>query len=273
MKKRAFVGTQAAVLMACRAALAAGCHSASSSRPAHPERAPEAEHPPPGAETEETFPSPHGLPLTVKMVSPVHADVDLQVITLFDRASRQRFVDVMVELNDRLGGFLNSVRDSGHFRARPLETLAITTPAGSISARNLLIVGLGASSAASLELLTDAGAVAVREAVRLRASTVAFAPALRDQEFLSFQPADVGAAVMKGVILAYDTERRLQQQALSDPFALEHWYFAAGPAHFAHVVQKVGPAIREVSGQVARRDEPCTRPEPPTADDRHTRRR
>ncbi|WP_327128811.1 M17 family peptidase N-terminal domain-containing protein [Streptomyces sp. NBC_01727] len=247
------------VVGACLAMLTAGCGSVSAPAPPGDQGA-EATQPAKeqsGATQETAFPSPHGLPITVKEIGPTQAMVDLQVVTLFNQASKQAFSESMVELNDSLGGFVSAVRDSGQFQANALETLLITPPPGSIGARRLLIVGLGDSSQASLDLMKKVGAVVAREAVRERATSVAFAPTLRDQSFNKLDTGEVGAAVVEGAIPAYDTELRLQQQALDGCFAIKHLYYEAGAAYYSDVVQKVAPAVKEATAQVNQRsDEP-----------------
>ncbi|MFE4801183.1 M17 family peptidase N-terminal domain-containing protein [Streptomyces sp. NPDC056708] len=193
----------------------------------------------------------------MKEIGPSEEAADLQVVTLFNKASNQKIVESMVELDGLLGGFVTKVRDSGQFQANALETLVITPPPGTVAARQLLIIGLGDSSKTFLDLMDKVGAVVAREAVRLRAATVAFAPTLRDQSFSTLDTGQVAARVMNGAILGYDTEARLQRQALKTCFALKHWYYEAGAAYFSDVVGKVGPAVKAAAEQVnSRSDEP-----------------
>lgn len=60
----------------------------------------------------------------------------------------------------------------------------------------------------------------------------------------------VGARVMNGATLSYDTGARLQRQALDPCFALKHWYYEAGASFLSYVVGKVGPAVKAAAGQV-----------------------
>jgi len=266
---------RAALMAACLAVVAAGCSSsvpASLGTPAAPAPAagrPAAAQPsgaPASAPPQTTFASAHGLPVTVKEIGPSGQAADLQIVTLFDKASRQAFAGSMTDLDKRLGGFVARVRDSGQFQANALETLVITPPPGSIPARRLLLVGLGDSRRASLDLMERVGAVIAREAVRLRASTVAFAPTLRDQSFDALDTGQVAARVMTGAIRGYDTEVRLQRQGLAPCFALKHWYYEAGAAYFADVSSKVGPALKAATAQVnGRGDQPFGRTGPHSA--------
>ncbi|TDD40831.1 peptidase M17 [Nonomuraea terrae] len=209
--------------------------------------------PSPANVPERVFSAPHGLKLSVKEVGPSGQPADLQIITLFDEASGQAFTGSMVELDERLGGALSAVRDSGQFRAEALETLMITPPPGAVAAERLLVIGLGDARRADLELMNRVGAVAAREAVRTRSATVAFAPTLRDQGFTRLDTGRVAAEVVEGALLAYDTDARLQRQGLQPCFALRRWYYEAGPAYFAGVATRVGRAVEDTAAQVDRR--------------------
>ena len=103
-----------------------------------------------------------------------------------------------VELDKRLGGVIASLRERGEFVGERLETLLITPPRDSIKAKALLLVGLGDESSLSLELMEAVGRVSLREAARLGASRVAFAPLIRDQGNSKLGTGDVETAVVRG---------------------------------------------------------------------------
>ena len=97
------------------------------------------------------------------------------------------------------------------------------------------------------------GRVALREASRLGVSRVAFAPLIRDQGNTKLGTGDVEAAVVKGMLLAYDTERRLQKEGLAREWTLEGWEVEAGPAYFDETVTGVKRAISEARSKAAAR--------------------
>ena len=72
----------------------------------------------------------------------------------------------------------------------------------------VLVIGLGPESDLSLDTLRVVGRVALREAVRLKAKHVSFAPTIRDQGNNSIDVGQGDRAVVENVILAYDTEKR-----------------------------------------------------------------
>jgi hypothetical protein len=59
---------------------------------------------------------------------------------------------------------------------------------------------------------------------------------------------------MQSVILAYDTEKRLQQQGLAEPFTIGEWVYEAGTTYYDGVVQHVQQAIEQPNAAVAARD-------------------
>jgi hypothetical protein len=126
-----------------------------------------------------------------------------------------------------------------------LETLLIIPPKDSIKAKALLLVGLGDEDALSLKLMETVGSVSLREATRLGISRVAFAPLIRDQGNSKFGTGDVARAVVRGMLLAYDTEKRLQREGLSKEFTLDQWSNEAGVRFFDETVTGVQKAIEE----------------------------
>jgi len=74
---------------------------------------------------------------------------------------------------------------------------------------------------------------------------VAFAPLLRDQGNSKLGTGDVETAVVRGMLLAYDTVKRLQKEALAREFPLDEWNVEAGPKSFDETVTGVQKAIEE----------------------------
>jgi hypothetical protein len=55
----------------------------------------------------------------------------------------------------------------------------------------------------------------------------------------------VETAVVRGVLLAYDTEKRLQKEGLARDYTLEEWVVEAGPAYFDDTIEGVVRGIAE----------------------------
>jgi hypothetical protein len=204
---------------------------------------------------------PNQVALKVRMEGPYTADVPLQVVCYFKYtpAGAKRMFDAPVELDRRLGGVIASLRERGEFAGNELETVLITPPKGSIRAKALLLIGLGDEGRLSLDTMERVGKVGLREAVRLGAARVAFAPLVRDQGNSVFKTGDVETAVVRGMLLAYDTERRLQKEGLAKAYTLEEWWVEAGPAYYDETVAGVKKASAEAAGLIkARESKPYT---------------
>ena len=98
------------------------------------------------------------------------------------------------------------------------------------------------------------GRVALREGVKVGATRMAFAPLIRDQGNDKIRAGDVAKAVVRGVLLAYDTERRLQKQGFAKPFTLEEWVMEAGPAFYDETVAAVKKAVAQAGSSAETRD-------------------
>jgi hypothetical protein len=199
--------------------------------------------------------APLNVTLKVRMEGPYTADVPLQVVCYFKYtpAGAQRMSGAPVELDKRLGGVLASLRTRGEFVGDELETLLITPPPGTIKAKALLLVGLGAEANLTLDTMERVGKVSLREAARLGVKAVAFAPLLRDQGNSKLPTGDVEVAVVKGMLLAYDTETRLRKEGFAKPFTLEEWWVEAGAAYYDETVAGARKAVREATAAIEAR--------------------
>lgn len=204
---------------------------------------------------EQRFETPGGLALSVKQIGPVTQTTDLQILcVLKHEPAGDKYIEAMQDFNDKQGGLLSSLRERGEFVGELGETLLYTPPARSITPKRVLLIGIGSAGELSLDRLRLVGRIALREAVRLGAKNVSFAPTLRDQGSDVIDVGEGDAAVVEQVLLAYDTEKRLQQQGLAPKFSLSSWVIEAGPKYFEGVNAHVGEAIKAASAQIQQRD-------------------
>jgi leucyl aminopeptidase len=198
---------------------------------------------------------PDSVAIKVRMEGPYTADVMLQVVCYFKytEVGAKRMSGAPVELDKRLGGIINSLRSRGEFRGEKLETLVLNPKSGSIKAKALLLVGLGDEDQLSLETMEQVGRAALRQARLLHATKVGFAPLIRDQGNKALDVGAVGTAVVRGMLLAYDTDRRLQAAGLSDKYQLEQWWVEAGPAYFDDTVGGVRQGVIEAASLIVKR--------------------
>jgi hypothetical protein len=191
------------------------------------------------------------------MIGPVTQTADLQIICLLKHdPAGDKYIEAMQDFNDKLGGLLSALRERGEFVGELGETLLFTPPANSITPKQVLLIGVGDESALTLDKLRIAGRIAAREAVRLKAVHVSFAPTLRDQGSSRIDVGEGDGAVVEQVVLAYDTEKRLQKQGLAvrtDDMA--EFVVEAGPKYFDGAVKHVGEAVEQASNAIKKRDE------------------
>jgi hypothetical protein len=204
---------------------------------------------------EQALDAPNQVKIRVRMEGPYTADVPLQVVCYFEytRDGADRMKGAPVELDKHVGGAISSLRERAEFGGSQLETILITPPRDSIPAKALLLVGLGKEDALSLNLMEAVGRVSLREAARLGVRRVAFAPLIRDQGNTKLGTGEVERAVVRGMLLAYDTERRLQKEGLANSFTLEEWWVEAGPAYFDETVVGVKTASAEAADLIKAR--------------------
>src|SRR5215470_16161520 len=151
--------------------------------------------------------------VTVKMIGPVTQTTDLQIICILKHnPAGDQYIEAMQDFNDKLGGVLSSLHERGEFVGEPGETLVFTPPAGSITPKKVLLIGVGEEAALTVDRLRFAGTIAARESVRLGMAHVSFAPTLRDQGSTRLDVGEGDVAITESFLLAYDTELRLQEQ-------------------------------------------------------------
>jgi Cytosol aminopeptidase family, N-terminal domain len=208
----------------------------------------------PIAAKETSLAGPGDVKFTVRMQGPYDAEVPLQVVCYFKhKESGDTTLGAAVELDKRLGGVIASLRSRGEFAGDELETLLLTPPEGTIKPKALLLIGLGDEASLSLDRMERVGRVALREAARLGVNRVAFAPLIRDQGDSRLGAGDVAGAVVRGMLLARDTEIRLRKEGLTKAPATGEWVCEAGPKYFDETVSGVRKAMKEADSVIAAR--------------------
>ena len=198
---------------------------------------------------------PLGITLSIKMVGPFMEPADLQIICLLKHQSNgDTYQGAAKETDVKLGGILSSLRNRGEFAGETGETFLFTPLKGSIPAKRFLVIGLGAEKDLSLDTLRIVGRIAAREAVRLKAKRVAWAPVIRDEGSTTIDVGEGDRAFAEEMLAAYDTEKRLQAQGLAPKFSIESFVIEAGPSFFDGAVKQVGQGIDSVTAELQKRD-------------------
>jgi len=189
------------------------------------------------------------------MVGPYMEPADLQIICLFKhKSSGDTYQGAAKDTDEKLGGILSSLRNRGEFVGETGETFLFTPPTGSIPAKQFMVVGLGEEKDLSLDTLRFVGRIAAREAVRLKAKHVAWAPVIRDEGNTAIDVGEGDRAFAEQLLSAYDTEKRLQAQGLAPHFSIESVVIEAGPSLFDAAVKQVGQGIDSVTAELQKRD-------------------
>ena len=198
---------------------------------------------------------PLGIKMSIKMIGPYTQEADLQLICLFKhKAGGDNYQGAAKATDEHLGGLLSAVRNRGEFTGELGETFLFTPSAGSIPARRFMVIGLGEEKDLSLDSLRVVGRIAAREAVRLKARHVAWAPVIRDEGNTTIDVGEGDRAFAEQFLAAYDTEKRLQAQGLAPKFSIEDLVIEAGPTFFEGAVDKVGQGIQSMSNELSQRD-------------------
>jgi hypothetical protein len=151
-------------------------------------------------------------------------------------------VNGMVHLDHDLKGIITELRKNGKFMGHAFETLLITPPAGLISPKQVLLIGLGDRNKFSPDLMTAIGAVAMREALKLGVNSYAFASDLKDAGIDS-PTALVAANVVKGSFEAYRTQAYLKSKKMAAYKPLAKITLLAGPAFYSVAGEGIKEAI------------------------------
>lgn len=199
---------------------------------------------------------PLGIKVSIKMVGPYTEMADLQIICLFKHKSAgDNYQGAAKATDEHLNGLLSALRNRGEFVGELGETVLFTPPAGSIPAKQFMVVGLGDEKDLSLDSLRLVGRIAAREAVRLKACHLAWAPVIRDEGNSTIEVGLGDRVFIEQMLSAYYTEKRFQMQGLAPEFSIESCVIEAGPAYFGSAVQQVGEGIDSSLGELARRNQ------------------
>ena len=203
---------------------------------------------------EKVFQGANGLRIHVKEVAPGAQPSSVQIICyLKHRKTGDTTLAAVSDFDRELGGVVRALRDSDQFEGFALETIYFNSPKGSIKANAVLLIGVGDERELSLETMRNVGIVGLRNAMLIDASSVSFAAALQDQNVKKLDVGDVAGAVAFGALLAYDTEKRLQDRGLVLKHTIEDWTYEAGPAFFERTVVGVREAVKKADEEIAAR--------------------
>ncbi len=198
--------------------------------------------------------TPQGIRISIKMVGPYTQAADLQIICLFKhKESGDTYQGAAKATDAHLNGLLSTLRNRGEFVGELGEPLLFNPPKDSLPAKCFMVIGLGDEKDLSLESLRVVGRIAAREAVRLEARHVAWAPVIRDEGNSTIEVGLGDRTFIEGFLSAYDTEKRLQSQGLAPEFNIEDVVIEAGPSYFDSAVRQIGEGIKSINVELGQR--------------------
>jgi hypothetical protein len=203
----------------------------------------------------DTAPSPSRLPIgthdgvviDVAAWGPAQADVEFSVACMFEHELGAGMAGGLLALDQALGGALSRLRAAGAFRAQPMETLLVTTPPPGMKPRAVLVIGMGDPAALDGDVLRRACRVAMREAIRYGAASMAFAPSVLDAGHTDNAALKMQEVMLDGMLGALRAEQMLADAGLARTPALRHCTFDVG----APRLQAAGHAFVEAFGRLA----------------------
>lgn len=181
-----------------------------------------------------------GVAFDVVAWGPAQAAVDVSVACMFEHEVEGAVMaGGLLALDRALGGQLTRLRAAGAFRAEPMETLLVTLPPPGLAPRAVLVIGLGDPAALDGEVLRRATRVAMREAIRFGAASMAFAPSVLDAGHTDNAGLDMQVVMLDGMLGALRAEHMLADAGLAPVPVLRHCSFDVG----APRVQAAGMAF------------------------------
>ena len=196
-----------------------------------------------------------GVAIEGLVQGPSAAVADLQVACVFEYTEGDIFnsppalpaaVNGMVHLDEALKGIITEARKTGRFTGHAFETLLITPPKGMLSAKKLLLIGLGNRNTFTPDLMKTVGSVAMNEALRLGVSHYAFASDLKDAGIDS-PTALVATNVVLGSFDAYRTQEWLKGKKMASYKPLVKITLLAGPAFYSVAGEGIKDAIKTLN--------------------------
>jgi Cytosol aminopeptidase family, N-terminal domain len=181
----------------------------------------------------------------VLLQSPAGTDTELQIICLFESTPENTLHGSLAEVNEKLEGLLDQIRNPALFRGELGETLLIAPSTGSLPAKNLLIVGLGDSQTFTPQRMELVGSIAYRESSLLGVVHPYFAPTILDGGVARYSTGEISEKFMTGFLRAARTEKILQGVGASRGKLVQDLTYLAGPAHATDTKQGIERALAD----------------------------
>jgi hypothetical protein len=183
------------------------------------------------------------IALRVLVESPAETSTELQIICLFRSDPSNTLHGSLAEIDHKLKGLLDRIRQPNLFAGELGETVLILPPPGTVAARRLLIIGLGDSATFTPVRMEFVGAIVYRETVRLGIGQPYFAPTILDGGVTKFSTGEVAEQFVSGFRRAAQTNRILRDAGAGQPDAIESLTYLAGALHATTTLEGIEKAV------------------------------
>ena len=183
------------------------------------------------------------IPVQVLLQSPADTATDLQIICLFESAPENTLHGSLAQINQKLQGLLDQIRNPALFRGELGEALLVAPSAGNLPAKNLLIIGLGDPQTFTPQRMELVGSIAYRESSFLGIVHPYFAPTILEGGVARYSTGEVAETFMAGFLRAARTEKILQGLGASTGKLVENLTFLAGAAYATDTKEGIQRAI------------------------------
>ncbi|MRW82727.1 peptidase M17 [Pseudoduganella sp. FT26W] len=185
-----------------------------------------------------------GVVFDVAAWGPANAGVDLSVACMFEHeAGGAPVAGGLLALDQALGGHLTRLRADGFFLGQAMETLLISQPPQDMAPRAVLVIGLGDPDTLDGDRLRQATRVAMHEAIRHGARTMAFAPSVLDGGLTDNAKLNMQEVMLDGMLSALRAELALAAAGLAPRPLLEQCTFDVGAPRLANAAQAFAAAF------------------------------
>jgi hypothetical protein len=171
--------------------------------------------------------------------SPSETATELQIICVFESNEQNSLRGALAEINDRLHGLLDQIRQPTLFRGELGETQLIEPRGGSINAKRLLLVGLGDRTTFTPNRMELIGAIVYRESSRLGIAHPYFAPTVIDGGVTKFSTGEVAESFIVGFRRGAKTDEVLKKQGAAQGSFPQDLTYLAGPTHATDTQQGI----------------------------------
>jgi hypothetical protein len=188
----------------------------------------------------------HDVRFEIQTGSFVTIVAELCIIGLFSRQAAMMYSGgALSDLETALKGALTALRRDSLYRGELGDKMLLSSPPAPISARAILLVGLGEPEAWNPEVAEKAAAIAMLEALRLGVKSAVFAPCLKECGLDSAASAGSSAGVLAGARKALKS----RSEEIPKP-ALRRWIFAEGLEWIDVTLDRLRAAARGIDGRI-----------------------